>query len=220
MYKRQTADGGSWSVPGDVPHLVERVYGEAADVVPFAWRAEEQQARQEWTARQGERARSAEPFLLTRAGEHTKATLEALHYGAAPGSLAEHRLEAVVRDGKRSAEVILVRQDERGFRTLAGRWLGVNGEVLADDVVEETLGATVRLPAALTEAAECNLEPLDGWRGHPWLKYSRALILTADASTTLGEYAVRYDAKLGLVVGGGRQRSRRRFGESRTARPP
>ncbi|MEV5889494.1 CRISPR-associated helicase Cas3' [Nonomuraea fuscirosea] len=214
------ANGGGWSVPGDVPGLVERVYGEAPDVVPSAWRADEQQARQEWTARQGERARSAEPFLLTRAGEHTKATLEALHYGAAPGSLAEHRLEAVVRDGRRSVEVILVRQDERGFRTLAGRWLGVNGEVLADDVVEETLGATVRLPAALTEAAERDLKPLDGWRSHPWLKHSRALILTADASTTLGEYAVRYDAKLGLVVEGGPRRSRRRFGESRTARPP
>lgn len=204
------ADGGTWSVPGEVPGLVERVYGEAGDVVPPAWSTDEQQARREWMGRQQERARSAEPFLLTRAGEHTRATLDGLHYGAARGSLAEHRLEAVVRDGKRSVEVILVRQDQRGFRTLAGRWLGVNGEVLADDVVEDVLGATVRLPSSLTEAAERDREPLDGWRSHPWLKRSRALILNDDTPATLDGHEVRYDAKLGLVVQGGGARHRGR----------
>lgn len=200
------ADGGSWSVPRDVPRLVEHVYGEAADVIPAAWSAEEQQARLEWETRQRERAKSAEHFLLTRAGEHTKPTLAGLHYGAAPGSLAEHMLEAVVRDGDRSVEVILVRQDQRGYHTLAGRWLGVNGEALSDDVVEEVLGATVRLPSKLTDLAERELEPLDGWRSHPWLKRSRALILNTDALATLGDYQVRYDRKLGLVVDGGPRR--------------
>ncbi|MET9241271.1 CRISPR-associated helicase Cas3' [Nonomuraea sp. NPDC003709] len=204
------ADGGSWSVPSEVPRLVERVYGDATDVVPPAWSADEQQARQKWTAQQEERARSAEHFLLTRAGEHTNGTLDSLHYGAAPGSLAEHRLEAVVRDGERSLEVILVREDQRGYHTLAGRWLGVNGEALSDDVVEEVLGATVRLPSKLTEPAERELAPLDGWRSHPWLKHSRALKLTADTPTTLGEYHVRYDEKLGLLVDGGSRRPPRR----------
>ncbi|WP_344895132.1 CRISPR-associated helicase Cas3' [Nonomuraea antimicrobica] len=205
------ADGGRWSVPSDVPRLVERVYGEATDVVPPAWSADEQQARQEWLTRQEGRARSAEDFLLTRAGEHTNETLEGLHRGAAPGSLAEHNLEAVVRDGDRSVEVILVREDQRGYHTLAGRWLGVNGEALSDDVVEEVLGATVRLPSKLTESAERDLAPLDGWRSHPWLKHSRALKLPASTPATLGEYQVSYDEKLGLTVDGGpRYPSRRR----------
>ncbi|MGW0811407.1 CRISPR-associated helicase Cas3' [Nonomuraea sp. NPDC002799] len=197
------ADGGAWSVPGDVPSLVERVYGEAPDVVPPAWAQAEQQARDQWAARQEERARNAEPFLLTRTGEHIKETLDGLHYGAAPGSLAEHKLEAVVRDGDRSVEVILVRGDERGYRTLGGRWLGVNGEALPDDVLEEVLGATVRLPPKLTGPAEQELAPLDGWRGHPWLKRSLALVMDADGLAPLGGYQVGYDPNLGLIVSSG-----------------
>ncbi|MBT2234439.1 CRISPR-associated helicase Cas3' [Nonomuraea sp. NEAU-A123] len=199
------ADGGHWSVPGDVPSLVGRVYGDARDVVPSAWAEDEQQAHDAWVTHQQDRARSAEHFLLTQANEHTKATLDGLHYGAATGSLAEHKLQAVVRDGDRSVEVILVRHDERGYRTLGGRWLGVNGEALSDELLEEVLGATVRLPAKLTEPAERELPPLDGWRDHPWLKRSLALVLDSTASGSLGEYAVRYDDELGLVVDGGPQ---------------
>lgn len=204
------ADGSEWSVPSQVPQLVERVYGEAPDVVPPAWSKDEQQARKEWMAEQENRARSAEHFLLTQAGEHTKATLDGLHHGAAPGSLAEHKLEAVVRDGERSVEVILVRQDQRGYHTMAGRWLGINGEVVSDDVVEEVLGATVRLPSKLTEPAERDLAPLDGWRSHPWLKHSKALILAAETPTTLGEYEVQYNDELGLLVDGGPRRPTRK----------
>lgn len=208
----RAAEKGGWSIPSDVPHLVERVYDESCDVVPPEWKEAEQQARQEWEARQQERARSADHFLLTRAGEHTKATLEGLHYGAAPGSLAEEKLQAVVRDGDRSVEVILVRGDDRGYRTLDGRWLGVNGEALSEELLEEVLGATVRLPAKLTDAAERELEPLDGWRSHPWLKRSLALVLDANTAGTLGDYQVRYDRELGLVMEGGPQRPRRRSG--------
>ncbi|MER6507942.1 CRISPR-associated helicase Cas3' [Nonomuraea sp. NPDC001636] len=204
------ADGGEWSVPSQVLQLVEQVYGEAPDVVPPAWSKDEQQAREEWVSEQENRARSAEHFLLTQAGEHTKATLDGLHHGAAPGSLAEHKLEAVVRDGERNVEVILVRQDQRGYHTMAGRWLGVNGEVVSDDVVEEALGATVRLPSKLTEPAERDLAPLDGWRSHPWLKHSKALILAAETPTILGEYEVQYDDELGLLVDGGPRRPTRK----------
>ncbi|MEV4218798.1 CRISPR-associated helicase Cas3' [Nonomuraea sp. NPDC049725] len=204
------ADGGHWSVPGDVPRLVGQVYGDASDVVPPSWADDELQARTEWVAQQGERARSAEHFLLTQANQHTKPTLDGLHRGAAPGSLAEDKLQAVVRDGDRSVEVILVRKDERGYRTLGGRWLGVNGEALSDELLEEVLGATVRLPAKLTDLAERDLSPLDGWRSHPWLKRSLALILDANTAATLGEYQIRYHDELGLVVEGGPSRPTRR----------
>jgi CRISPR-associated endonuclease/helicase Cas3 len=103
-----------------------------------------------------------------------------------------------------------VHGDERGYRTLGGRWLGVNGEALSDELLEEVLGATVRLPAKLSELAERDLAPLDGWRDHPWLKRSLALVLDANTAATLGEYQVRYDDKLGLVVNGGPSRPTRR----------
>ncbi|GHH66126.1 CRISPR-associated helicase/endonuclease Cas3 [Streptosporangium violaceochromogenes] len=199
--------GGEWSVPGDVPRLVGRVYGDAGDVVPPEWAEDEREAYAAWEREQRERAHSAEHYLLTRPGEHASPTLDGLHY-AAHGRLAEERLQAVVRDGDPSVEVVLVRRDDRGYRTLAGRWLGVNGEALSEDLLEEVLGATVRLPPTLTESAERELSPLDGWRDHPWLKRTRALVLDAECAGSLGEYILRYDMRLGLVVEGGGPRRR------------
>ncbi|MEU4834129.1 CRISPR-associated helicase Cas3' [Streptosporangium sp. NPDC023615] len=225
------ADGGHWSVPGDVPHLVGQVYGHAPGVVPDGWADAHQQAYADWRAEQSERAENAEKYLLTRRNEHTHPTLEGLHYGAGHGRVTEGKLQALVRDGEPSVEVVLVRHDGRGYRTLGGRWLGVHGEVLADEVLEETLGATVRLPSSLTEAAERDLAPLEGWRDHPWLKHTRAVVLNDNGDTAtpltsaisaggmaglagpvgaVGEYTLRYDERLGLIVNGGPQRRGRR----------
>ncbi|MGJ6968827.1 CRISPR-associated endonuclease Cas3'' [Streptosporangium sp. G11] len=210
------ADGGRWSVPSGVPHLVRQVYGHALDVVPPSWAGAQQEAYATWQAEQRERAESAEKYLLTRRNEHTQPTLEGLHYGAGHGRVTEEKLQALVRDGEPSVEVVLVRHDGRGYRTLGGRWLGVNGEALAQEVLEETLGATVRLPSTLTDAAEHGLSPLEGWRDHPWLKRTRAVVLeengdsAAGAVGAVGEYMLRYDEHLGLIVDGGPQRRRGR----------
>ncbi|MEU7764524.1 hypothetical protein AB0B25_05300 [Nocardia sp. NPDC049190] len=59
---------------------------------------------------------------------------------------------------------------------MTGRWLGIHGEA-SPDLLDDLLGGTVRLPASLTAAATKECRPLDGWRDHPWLRYSRALIL-------------------------------------------
>jgi CRISPR-associated endonuclease/helicase Cas3 len=195
-------DGGEWSVPGQVPSLVAQVYGEDAQVVPAEWAEAEREAYREWTDKQRRRAESAAPFLLTRFGEHTSATLDGLHYGGSPQGLKEQQFQALVRDGEPSIEVVLVRGDERGFQTLRGRSLGVNGEASVD-LLDEVLGATVRLPSKLTEVAERDLTPLDGWRDHPWLRYSKALVLNEQASAALGDYTLRYDEDLGLIVQGG-----------------
>lgn len=194
------AAGRQWSVPGDVPELVATVYDTGQPLVPATWVEEEQAAWQKWDERQCGRAANAAPFLLTRKGEHANATLDGLHYGGTPDSLSEQQFQVLVRDGDRSIEVVLVRGEARGFRTLKGRSLGVNGEASAE-LVEEVLAATVRLPTKLTTAAQ-DLRPLDGWRDHPWLRHSRALVLDARGSTVIGDHAVRYDEDLGLVVGG------------------
>ncbi|MEV6982386.1 CRISPR-associated helicase Cas3' [Sphaerisporangium sp. NPDC051017] len=201
----QAADG-QWSIPGDVPRLVRRVYTASDELVPLRWAGAEHKANAEWQADQQERAKSAEHFLLTRRGEHASPTLDGLHYGAAYGSVTEEKLQAVVRDGDPSVEVVLVRHDGRGYRTLGGRWLGVNGEARSDDLLEEVLGATVRLPPTLTKPAEDELAPLDGWRDHPWLKRTRALVVDELDVRSLGEYSVRYDKQLGFVVDGGPRR--------------
>ncbi|MER7701663.1 CRISPR-associated helicase Cas3' [Kitasatospora sp. NPDC097605] len=201
--KRVTKDSGdTWSIPCQVPDLVARVYG-TGPVVPDTWAEAETKARQDWEKRQADRRENASQYLLTRAGEHGEPTLAGLHRGA-HGKLTEGQFEALVRDGERSAEVVLVRRTESGFHAMTGRRLGPNGEVAAE-LLDDVLAGTVRLPAKLTAAAEQALGPLAGWRDHPWLRYSLALELNEDGEATLGDFRLRYDDDLGLAVSGGRR---------------
>ncbi|MFF0389984.1 CRISPR-associated helicase Cas3' [Kitasatospora sp. NPDC004615] len=192
---------GTWSVPGRVPDLVARVYG-TDSVVPAAWAGAEAQARQEWEERQAGRRASAAEYVLTRAGEHGAPTLAGLHFGG-HGALSEGQFEALVRDGDRSVEVVLVHRDDKdGFRAVTGRRLGPNGEVAAE-VVDDVLSGVVRLPAMLTDEAERALGPLPGWRDHPWLRHAPALELDGQGEAAIGDVRLRYDDLLGLVVTGG-----------------
>ncbi|MFE3205970.1 CRISPR-associated helicase Cas3' [Embleya sp. NPDC059237] len=187
-----------WRVPAQVPELVGRVYSETHDVVPAAWRSAEDEARLRWADKGRERIEDAEQYLLTRTGEHGNTTLEGLHFaGALDGG--ERRLRAVVRDGRPGVEAVLVvREPGGGYRTPAGRALSVNGDV-AEALLDEVLGGTVRLSAGQSRAAQEELEPLPGWRGDPWLQYSPALVLDAEGRAEVGGYILRYDAVLGLV---------------------
>jgi CRISPR-associated endonuclease/helicase Cas3 len=196
------AHGQKWSLPGQVPELVAQVYEEERPVVPTGWAEAEKDAYAKWSEEQRRRAEKAAPFLLTRFGEHGSPTLDGLHYGGSRGSMRDEQVQALVRDGPPTVEVVLVRRDERGFSTLNGRWLGVNGEA-SPDLLDAILEATVRLPSKLTDDAERELSPLDGWRDHPWLRHSRALVLDDRDSAQLGGYLLRYDDDLGLVVTGG-----------------
>ncbi|WP_351230163.1 CRISPR-associated helicase Cas3' [Streptomyces sp. NPDC002133] len=190
--------GGQWAVPGQVPELVGAVYGEEADLLPEAWAAAGVRAREEQEGEDRRRAEAASQFLLTRHGEHESPTLAGLHYAGALGGSSEEELQAAVRDGDESVEVVLVVQAAEGemYRTLSGRALTVNGDV-DSALVEEVIGSSVRLPATLTKDALA-LSPLPGWRGHPWLRHSRALVLDASRSARMGDFIVRYDDDLGL----------------------
>ncbi|WP_331744422.1 CRISPR-associated helicase Cas3' [Kitasatospora sp. NBC_01300] len=198
------ADAGAWSIPGQVPELVARVYG-TDPVVPVEWGGAEAQARQDWEKRQAKRREEAAQYVLTRSGEHGSQTLAGLHYGA-HGTLAEGQFEALVRDGDRSVEVVLVRRTGEDFHAMTGRKLGPNGTVAAE-MVDDVLSGTVRLPTKLTNVAEQALGPLSGWRDHPWLRYSLALELDEHGAAALGDFRLRYDDLLGLVVSGGPQRA-------------
>ncbi|WP_435195431.1 CRISPR-associated helicase Cas3' [Streptomyces sp. NRRL F-5630] len=189
---------GVWPIPGRVPALVEGVYGGDGLLLPEGWRAAGEAARSEQESQDRARAENARGFLLTGPGEHERRTLAGLHYGGATAGGDEGALQAAVRDGDESVEVVLVRRDgdDGVFRTLAGRALSVNGDV-APEVLEEVLGSVVRLPASFTEAA-AGLTPLPGWHGHPWLGRSRALVLDASGRVRLGDFAVAYDEVLGL----------------------
>lgn len=161
---------------------------------PQAWASEVADASQSWIADQQKRADTAAQFVLTRLGEHEYPTLEGLHRGEYVKDD-----DVRVRDGEESIEVILVRQDDHGYRAENGRRLGPNGEVDAE-VLDDVLGGTLRLPTRLTRSGMESLRTLDGWRDHPWLRYSRALVLDRDSRARVGEAKVRYEEKLGLRV--------------------
>ncbi|MFI9624613.1 CRISPR-associated helicase Cas3' [Streptomyces sp. NPDC052042] len=190
--------GELWSVPGDVPGLVEAVYGADASLLPDVWQEAGETACREQEDRDRARAEEAQQFLLTPHGEHERRTLAGLHYGGSTAGSDEGSLQAAVRDGDESIEVVLVirEKDDAVFRTLAGRALNINGDV-APDVLYEVLGSVVRLPPKLTQSAS-ELGPLPGWHGHPWLRRSRALVLDASRTAQLGDLTVSYDDEFGL----------------------
>ncbi|MFF2062646.1 CRISPR-associated helicase Cas3' [Streptomyces sp. NPDC058200] len=188
----------SWRIPGQVPELVAAGYGEGEDGMPQAWRKDAESARLRWEGEQRRRADNAAGYLLTRRGDKEGTTLSGLHYCSVPGAGRDTDLDAVVRDGEASTEVIVVIQDGETYRTLSGRALTVNGDV-PDDLLEEVLGGTVRLPPRYTAAAALELAPLPGWLGHPRLGYSPALVLDSGRGTVLADRTVRYERDLGLV---------------------
>ncbi|MFD5558166.1 CRISPR-associated helicase Cas3' [Streptomyces sp. NPDC127068] len=191
--------GPGWRVPEDVPGLVGQAYSDM-EVCPLPWAEREEAARAEWLRKQESRAACAQEFVLTRPRDWASPTLAGLHYGGEFGVKAEEDLDAVVRDGQRSVEVVVVRRVRGGYAALDGCRLGTHGEAVQAEVVDRVLGGTVRLPGKLTEAAEKELSALPGWSGDPWLRYARALVLEEDGWAVLGEYRVGYDAVLGLLV--------------------
>ncbi|MFB7411471.1 CRISPR-associated endonuclease Cas3'' [Streptomyces sp. NPDC056202] len=195
MVMRAESDGG-WRVPSQVPHLVADVYGDA-DVVPEAWHAAAEHAREDWETSENKRCEAAAPFLLSRPGERTVPHLDGLHY-AATEAASEEQLAATVRDGDMSIEVVLVVRDEQGFRTLSGRPLGPAGVPRNDDL-DILAGDMMRLPQVLAAAALEHLRPLPGWREHAWLRRTRALVLDAAFTAHLGAFAVHYSPETGLA---------------------
>lgn len=198
----EAAAGAGWSVPAQVPDLVVRGYGDQP-LGPDGWADAAEAARSEHQRAQAARRANAEPFLLAGPDKLGTPTLAGLHEQSTADLDDDDRVAAVVRDGEQSVEVILVRRDDRGYLTLAGRRLGAHGEAVSDEaLLEEVIRATVRLPARpeLTRAAKDELRPLPGWSDHdPWLRRARALILDDALSARLGGRRVTYDAELGLV---------------------
>ncbi|MEU0986021.1 CRISPR-associated helicase Cas3' [Streptomyces sp. NPDC005953] len=167
-------------------------------LIPSPWRTAARKFRADWETEQRERAEKAAVYLLTRAGDREGETLAGLHYASVPGGGRDTDLDAVVRDGEPSTEVILVVRDGDTYRTLSGRALTVNGDV-SDELLDDVLGGTVRLPPRYTDEA-VRLPPLPGWLGHPRLRYSPALVLDAEhRSAALADRILRYDHALGLV---------------------
>jgi CRISPR-associated endonuclease/helicase Cas3 len=198
----EAAAGAGWSIPAQVPELVTAGYGDEP-LGPDTWAEVAARCRQEWLDREADRTVRAADFVLSGPGKLGEETLEGLHERATAALTTEERVAAVVRDGEESVEVVLIRRDPGGgYRSLAGRSLGMHGEAaISDDtLLEQVVGDTVRLPAStsLTAAALKELTPLPGWQGDSWLRRARALVLDDDLSATLGGHRLTYSQDTGL----------------------
>ena len=197
------AAGQGWSVPAQVPELVERGYEADEELLPAGWRASANEALQKWDQERAVRKARAEQFLLAGIDRLGESTLKGLHERSIDELRDDDQVAAVVRDGEPSVEVVLVRRSADGFLTLGGRSLGPNGDVVATDeaVLEEVMRASVRLPPRpqLTKAALDELRPLPGWGSDPWLRRSRALELDDSWSARLGGHRLTYSTELGLL---------------------
>jgi CRISPR-associated endonuclease/helicase Cas3 len=199
----EAAAGVGWSVPEQVPSLVADGYCDAP-LGPREWAEAAARYRTEWTQREQRREAKAREFLLSGEECLNLPTLDGLHERSAAPLKDEEEVAAVVRDGEESAEVVLVRRGQAGagYLTLGGRSLGPNGDLAADDgsLLEEVVGATIRLPANkdITAAARAELAPLPGWRHEPWLRRTRALVLDDERSAALGGYRLTYNDETGL----------------------
>ncbi|MEU5691976.1 CRISPR-associated helicase Cas3' [Actinosynnema sp. NPDC020468] len=188
-----------WTLPTVIPGLVESVYS-GHDENRTRWPEDEQKSRADWEQREEARKANARPFLLSAPDEWTAPTLAGLSYAHVAGAHEQTRLDALVRDGEESVEVVVLRRDERGYRTYRNVRLGVHGEK-GPELLEDVVAGTVRLPARLTQAALRELGTLPEWSRHPWLKHTRALVIPDDTtSVELGGSVVSYDDNLGLVV--------------------
>lgn len=187
-----------WRLPGDAPRLVEEAY--EREHWPAGWERAVEDAAYEQRKLDDSRSGIAQGLLLAGEDQLAAADLTGLH----ERETDDAEVEAVVRDGVRSAEVVLVRRRAKGgYSTLTGTPIGVHGEVVQADeaVLAEVIGSTVRLPAnqTLTDAVRQSLLPLPGWVDHPWLGHALALDL-ADEPVELGGCLLSYDIHLGLVT--------------------
>ncbi|GAA1291868.1 CRISPR-associated helicase Cas3' [Saccharothrix xinjiangensis] len=204
--------GKPWSIPADVPTLVEAVYS-TSEGTGTPWPQDEQAARTGWQHSEHARATTAGQYLLSAHGQWSTPTLAGLHYAHVAGAEEQTRLDALVRDGEESVEVVLLRHGKHGYSTYRGVRLGMHGE-RGPESLEDVVAGTVRLPASLTTAALAQLKPLSEWNRHPWLKHTRALVLPEDHDgvAELGDRLVSYDHHLGLTV--------RRVGKGSTRQTP
>lgn len=187
-------------IPQEVPGLVEAAY-DLGRGWPEGWGEQGAAALADTRAAHADRVARARLGLLMAPMNSRKehGTLAKLHGRTG----VEARSERItVRDGEPSREVALVRWDpvREVFSTLAGRRLGVTGELVATDagLRADVLGDTVRVrdgePLAM-------MKPLDGWGGVDFVRDLPAVRLDGVGRCVIAGWGtVTYDNELGLVI--------------------
>ncbi|MFJ4972515.1 CRISPR-associated helicase Cas3' [Streptomyces sp. NPDC088755] len=199
---------GVLEMPGAIPELVNRVYGEEG-LGPDSW-----QERLAEAARQDEEDRDRMATLaaqVTLPSPRDVETLADLHKDAAFSGEDDDgtaQVQALVRLGKPSLEVILMREGATAGAAAsvsAGEGSVVSLGSLPDpEGVEMVLDQAIRLPGwsqELTDAAGAASFTPEAWRDSAWLGSARVLLLPADGRPLrLGRKRVTYCSQDGLQI--------------------
>lgn len=191
------AAGGSWLIPDQVPDLVRRGYDGGLSLP--VWQAETEQARRDWAAERVEREAKADQFVLAGPLELNRVDLAGLHERRTRDLEDDDAVAAVVRDGPRTIEVVLLRRRGDLKYTLDGRCLGPGDTAISSsEVAESVLASSVRLPPRLTDEGLRELLPLAEAGDDPWLARARVLELDETGAAQMGGRRLTYHPELGL----------------------
>lgn len=202
----------SWTLPDDLPDLVEAVYDDARAIAPPGWNDHLEAAARSEADAERKRVSAAEARTLSDPQETRATTLVGLHARDSKVDTNDDAVAAAaVRDGDPTVEVVVVRRRSGQFVAAAdGRPFGIHGEVVRD--YDEVAGSTIRLPARLPRpersgpfeltAAALRLGPLPAWTDHRRLRHLRVWCLddTDLDAVRLPEVVGTYDRRLGLTL--------------------
>jgi len=201
-------DYATLELPGDIPELVNRVYG-TETLGPDSWQEELAPAAQ---ADEDKRERMADQARhIALKNPHDVETLAELHdVGALSGDDDENtpQVQALVRLGQPSLEAILLRAgdtDGTAFPVSQGADAPVPLDRLPDAAMVETvLDQAIRLPgwsAQLTDAAQEAAFTPEAWKDSAWLGSAKVLLLPTDGrALRLGGQSLTYCPQEGLTV--------------------
>ncbi len=182
-------------VPGDVPQLITKAYGDL-EVVPMSWSEEANVAALNWAAKERAQEAKADQFAIPEPDQLPN-LLDLCRFGI-DGNDDDPAVQAAVRDSDVSVEVVL-------------GWPGTGSGVLCAGVevplqtrpepaqVQAALSCTLRLPSRVTQVA-LDLEIPAGWQEHPWLRRLRVVKLSLDGEARIGKNVLRYSEQLGLEM--------------------
>lgn len=203
----RAARGTGWVLPADISPLVRAGYRAEPTAAEVRWPERMAAAAAERRISADDRIGDASQFLLSVSREGPlPEDLGGLH-SRLTSARDDEALDAVVRDGELSPEVVLVRRGNDGAElTLTGRMLSNGGVLTAgDDIAREAMESIVRLPAGqlrggmtMSEAVRAIPTPA-AWLDHSYLRFMKPLVLDGDGIAEIGGRTFRYDTRLGLV---------------------
>jgi CRISPR-associated endonuclease/helicase Cas3 len=185
-------------LPRDIPIMVNAVYSDEEDSTDFA------DLRQEWLQKIAEKQGKAHAFLL---GELKDSRFDARnnlkHWLDFSQSNSDAAGEASVRDGGRSLEIILIREQPEGYYTVGGAFLSGKGEP-TEETCRIAARESLRLPQSLSngktleELERRTLSQFSRWLASPWLAGQLILALPPEGAELSG-FHIDYNTETGFT---------------------